>query len=267
MILRDHPELPQAAWLRAEVARAWSSRFTRLEPRDDARAQSAWQDGDALDQGRATGVGETAYTRRAAAHATIVVHGDAGRPVVVRLDGTTLAGKAGAGGTTYAVDAPAAEHQIVVYLDGEPVFAQWIALAASTSQARPVIDVRLPEGGGCGETSFAGVTRDESGVRANGITCGRWVAAVPGALRGSVLVARCERDACGPLLEWRTEGLGTPDKPQPSHRGWPAWATWTLVGAFAASATVVTLVATGAFEKRSTEPRFVGGGVKVEAFR
>lgn len=32
-LLREHPELPQAAWLRAEVHRAWAARFTRIEPR------------------------------------------------------------------------------------------------------------------------------------------------------------------------------------------------------------------------------------------
>ena len=39
-LLREHPELPQAAWLRAEVHRSWAARWTRVEPRDDQRAQA-----------------------------------------------------------------------------------------------------------------------------------------------------------------------------------------------------------------------------------
>lgn len=265
-LLRDHPELPQAAWLRAEVSRGWSSRFMRLDPRDDARAESAWQDADALDGGRVAGVGEGAFPRRAAAHATVVVDHAEGQAVVVRLDGVALTGApAGGGRMSYAVDVPAAEHQLVVALGGEPVFASWVALAPAAAGApRSTIAVPLPEGGACGASSFEHVTRADGGVRAPGVTCARWVAAVAGEARGSVLVARCERDACGPLLEWRTETMAPGPAPTPRGKGWPAWATWTLVGFGAATATAMTLVATGAFESRPTEPRFVAGGVRVE---
>jgi hypothetical protein len=239
----------------------------RIEPRDEARAQSAWQDADALDGGRAAGVGESAFPKRARASASVVLHAAEGRNVVVRLDGAPLAGKPSGGGrVTYAIDAPAAEHQLVVYLDGEPVFASWVALAAGAGPALTGIDVRLPDGGACAAASFGGVAREGGAVRASGVTCARWVAATPGENRGSVFVARCERDACGPLLEWRTEGLTPgPAIPSTKARPWPAWATWTLVGFGAATATAITLVATGAFESRPSEPRFVAGGVRIES--
>ena len=50
----------------------------------------------------------------------------------------------------------------------------------------------------------------------------------------------------------------------PRGAAWPAWATWTAVGVGAALATTLTLVATGVFESRPTEPRFVAGGVRTE---
>ena len=50
--------------------------------------------------------------------------------LVARLDGTELTGTTAPGGTTtYALDVPAAEHQIVVSLDGETVFASWVSIA------------------------------------------------------------------------------------------------------------------------------------------
>jgi hypothetical protein len=82
-----------------------------------------------------------------------------------------------------------------------------------------------------------------------------------------VLVARCERDSCGPLLEWRIESnaadLGPPQPPA-STTTWPAWATWTLVGIGAATAASVALVASGVFETRPVETRFVFGGTRQE---
>ena len=56
--LRAHPELPQAAWLLAEVERGWAVRHTRVAPVDAERAERAWQRAAGLDGGRVAGVGE-----------------------------------------------------------------------------------------------------------------------------------------------------------------------------------------------------------------
>ncbi len=154
----------------------------------------------------------------------------------------------------------------MVYVDGEPLFAQWVSIAASAEPT--TIDVRLAEGGACDGGSFAGVTRQDDRVRAEGVSCGRWLAAIPAERRGAVLVARCERDACGPLLEWRVEpaGAGSAPLPIPVKSGaWPAWATWALVGVGAAAAGTAAVIATGALESRPTETRFVAGGVRIES--
>lgn len=272
-LLREHPELPQAAWLRAEVHRGWAARWTRVEPRDDHRAQLAWQEAEALDGGRAAGIGEVAFPSRPRAAATLSVQGASTRRLVVRLDGTELTGTpAPDGAMTYALDVPAAEHQVVVTVDGETAFASWVAIsdgAPSPPSPRPVIAVRVSNDGACTAASFGGVSPDGAGgIRAAGVTCDHWVAALPAERPGSVLVARCERDACGPLLEWRTGGLDATAGVALPHvrRGgaWPAWATWTALGVGAFAATTITLIATGVFEARPTEQRFVAGGVRVE---
>jgi hypothetical protein len=270
-LLREHPELPQAAWLRAEVHRGWAARWTRVEPRDDHRAQLAWQDAAALDGGRAAGIGEVAFAPRPHTTATLIVHGGSSRALVARLDGTELTGAPGSSGTTrYTLDVPAAEHQIVVSVDGETAFASWVAISESPAASPALVDVRVGSDGACGTASFGGVSADGTGgVRAGGVTCDHWVAAMPTERAGAVLVARCERDACGPFLEWRTAGglEAAPGAAPPQVRrggAWPAWATWTALGVGAVAATTITLIATGVFESRPTEQRFVAGGVRLE---
>jgi hypothetical protein len=275
-LLREHPELPQAAWLRAEVHRSWAARWTRVEPRDDHRAQEAWQDAEALDGGRAAGIGEVAFPSRPRTAATLSVQGAASRSLVARLDGTELTATTGPGGsTTYALDVPAAEHQIVVSVDGETVFASWVAIAeaahAGASAPTPmVVSVRVSNDGACAASSFGGVSADGAGgVRASGVSCDQWLAAMPTDRAGAVLIARCERNACGPFLEWRAAGgleaTATAAPPQVRRGGaWPAWATWTALGVGAVAATTITLIATGVFESRPTEQRFVAGGVRQE---
>jgi len=165
-----------------------------------------------------------------------------------------------------------AEHQLVVSVDGETVFASWVAIseALPAPAPPPLISVRVSNDGACAASSFGGVSADGAGgVRATGVSCDHWVAAMPAERPGTVLVARCERSACGPFLEWRTAGgLDAAAGAPPPHvrRGgaWPAWATWTAVGVGAVAATTITLIATGVFESRPTEQRFVAGGVRVE---
>lgn len=264
-MLRGHPELPQAAWLRAEVERAWAARLSRIEPRDEARAAEAWRVAWALDGGRVAGVGETEVPPQKRGPVTFVVSGAGAREIVVRLDGAPLEDGAREGGRiTHAVSLAPAEHQLVAYADAVPVFASWISVPPG-GLSTPVA-IELPLGGSCSRAAFAKVARDGAGVRATGATCPRWLAAAPSDRPAAVLVARCQRDACGPLLEWRTERLGDgAPPPVPGRgRGWPGWATWTAVGFGAAAATAVTLVATGVFEARPVEQRFVAGGARVE---
>src|SRR6185295_6383260 len=231
---------PQAAWLRAEVERSWAARFARVEPRDEARAAAAWRTAHALDGGRVAGVGETDLGPRKRLPVSVLVEGSHLSSVSVRLDGLEIARGADSSDTraNFTAEASAAEHQLVAYADGEAVFAQWVGIAEGGATA-PIAIHLANAAGTCTRDAFASVARDGSNIRAIGVTCPKWAAAVPTDHAGAVLVARCERDACGPLLEWRVERWTDSGAPQPFPRAkpWPAWATWTLVGIGAATAT------------------------------
>lgn len=252
--IREHPELPHAAWLRAEVERAWSARWLRIEPRNEARARTAWENAEALDGGRAFGIGEVSFPPRGKVKTTIRIAGGS-RSVTLRLDGVAL--------STNEVEVAPAEHHLTVTDDGRLLFAGWIAIAGP---APAPITLTLADGGACGRDELSGARREGGRIVARGVTCASWVAAVPADRPGSILVARCEREVCGPLLEWRMEGVSPsgPPQPRPKLVGWPAWATWALVGIGTATATSVALVATGVFEQRPVEPRFVVGGARQE---
>lgn len=269
--LREHPELPQAAWLRAEVHRGWATRWLRVEPRDEARARAAWQDADALDGGRSAGVGEVDAPPRQPVPARFVVRGARSASVVALLDGAPLAPSSP--GAFTATVAPA-EHHLVVSRDGEIAYAAWVTIddraSGGDGELAPAITIELTgDGRACDirALSRARIARiaDAGRIVADGIACDRWVAATLGPRPGSVRVARCAGSACGPLVEWRTGGEALGARPtDPKKTGWPAWATWTAVGVGAAGAAVLTVLATGALASTPTTQRFVVGGVRNE---
>lgn len=270
-LLREHPELPQAPWLRAEVERAWASRWLRVEPKDPTRAQVAWQEADALDGGRVAGIGEVGAPKRAPTRVVLRVSG-AAPGAVVRIDGSEVPQAAN-------LSLLPGEHQVVVANGNAPIFASWVSvpIVSEAPGAPPTsIDVRLGDDRGCGPEAFARARLDRESVHAPGVRCERWIAAAPGPRPDTIYVARCERDSCGPLIEWRewrvkssARGLepqvaSSSSSKSESTSKWPAWATWTLIGLGAAAATTLTLVATGALDSHPVEPRFVAGGVKIE---
>jgi hypothetical protein len=264
-ILREHPELPQAAWLRAEVDRTWAARWLRLEPRDDARARAAWEAAQALDGGRVSGIGEPTTPPRPKVKVTIVVDAIAQLGAALYIDGSLVQpATKDDRRATYHVELAPAEHQLLAILDSRTVFASW---AAVSSAGGAPLQVNVADAGACARDQLAGVRQVDGKIEAAGVTCPRWIAAVPGERKGAILVARCEREICGPLLDWRTErygGIASPPQAPDRRAGWPAWATFTILGVGAAVVTSVALVATGVFETRPVEPRFVVGGARQE---
>lgn len=258
--LRVHPELPNAAWLRAEVLRGWSSRWMRVEPREPELARAAWQDASALDDGRTAGVGETAHAGRPASKQRLVLRGGRGSGAVLRVDGRARDADASGEALVAELDLAPGEHHVLVQLDARTLVASWVAVSSEPS----TVELVLPDAAACGVASLSRATREGEHVRAPGVGCRRWVAAVPGPRPGAILVARCAGDVCGPLLPWSAERAPGP-APAPAVRpGWPSWATWVMVGVGAAAGAAVGLVASGAFESRPVEPRFVAGGVRNE---
>lgn len=250
--LRAHPELPQSAWLMAEVERARSARFRRIAPLDSDAADRAWVRAEALDGGRAAGVGE----QPASAH-------PADATIALSLDppGATpwLDGRRSGGG---AIGTHAGPHALIVTWDDTPVWAGWIETPAGSSE----LHVAVPSPPAC-STGDVGRARAVGGaVEAGPVRCPSWVAALAGPRAGSVVVAMCEPGRCGPLLDWNAPASWTwTPPPETPKAGWPTWATWGLVGAGAVIATGVVLVAAGAFKAGPNETRFVDNGIKTQA--
>jgi hypothetical protein len=255
-ILRAHPELPQAAFLMAEVERARATRWRRIAPEDPEAADRDWSRAEALDGGRVAGIAETsAASRPADATLTLVLPGGD----QARLDGRDA---------TSPASTHAGPHTLVALAAGVPVWAGWIEIPAGTS----TVEVDAPGVVPCSTADMerAGLAGDAP--LSAGVQCPRWVAAARAAGNdpGAVRVAMCEASRCAPFAPWGE----TPPWVRPSPRGplpdeargrsyWPAWATWTLAGAgVAALATTITLVAAGVFKSPPTETRFVSGGLK-----
>ncbi len=247
-LLLDHPELPEAAWLMAEVDRAWSVRFGRLAPRDPARAARAWEAAAALDGGRVAGVGEDAYPAAAPAKVTLDVSGDA----AVYWDGRAV--------RPGVLRAPPGRHLVWASREGAVVWASWVTVAARTR-----IAVALPTAPACSADDMQNAAFRAGGIAAAGVRCPTWVAARAGVTPGSLRVALCHAAACGteidlaPRAAW-SEGL----PPEVHHARWPAWATWALVGAGAVGGTLAVLGAAGAFAPPTTTTTFEQGGVQTQ---
>jgi hypothetical protein len=251
--LRAHAELPQAAWLMAEVERARASLWRRVAPLDLEAADRAWTRAEALDGGRVAGVGEEAAAAHAAA-ATVtlaVSPGDA----KAWLDGQAVDGAASAA-------TRAGLHALVLTWAGAPVWASWVEVPAGATALDVPLDVAPPCSAGDVSRARVGAA---GGVEAGFVRCPSWVAVEAGARPGTVRVAMCEADRCGAPVEWRAPAPWTwspPVREDDERRSWPAWATWALVGGGAAVAAGVIAVAAGAFQQAPTETRFVSGGLK-----
>lgn len=257
-MLRAHPELPQAAWLMAEVERSRAARWRRVQPTDPEAADGAWLRAEAIDGGRVPGVGEESSPRhpKAATVAVDVSPGDAH----LWLDGAATQER--------DISTYAGIHAFVVTWAGSPVWAEWV----EAPPGRSTVHVDAPGAAECSVEDVArahvmsqtvGTSRVDR-IEALHVQCGAWVAANPGTGVGSVRMALCETDRCGTAFEWRPSAPWTwapPTEYRSERKGLP-WATWSLVGLGVAIATGVAVVASGALQPTPTETRFVSGGIK-----
>jgi hypothetical protein len=248
-LLRAHPELPQAAWLMAEVERGWAARWARIEPVDRERAGRAWKRAAALDGGRAPGVGEVDYGALApgvTARLDVQARGE----VAALVDGSRA---------DRVLERAPGEHQLVIRDGASTVFAAWVTVADGAT-----LRIVVPGAPACSSVDLAGARLEDDRIAASA-TCGSWIAVVP-ASRGAVRVATCTSGACGPLLLWSTQAPAkTPLEPRVQEGSrWPVWATISLGAVGALALTGVAVVAAGAFRAREDQTRFVNGGVKIQ---
>lgn len=251
--LRAHPELPQAAWLMAEVQRGWAARYGRVEPRDDARAKRALGFADALDGGRAAGVGEAEPSKVVAVHVVF----DAADPEVTWL----LDARAVVPGK---LDLPAGEHHLLAMSNGRVRFADWVTIVDGTK-----LSLAVQGRAACSADDLAHGTSENKG--SSGVRCPVWVAA-SGAQKG-VRASLCRGSSCEPAAYFpvsipRWPPIDEPKRTGFSKKGIPAWLTWSIVGVTAAGAAVGILAATGIFAPGEHRTVFIQpGGVRPSTFR
>ncbi len=249
-LLDAHPELPNAAWLMAEVERARAARSRRITPTDVEAAERAESRAYALDGGRLAGAGETQAIMPPAA--TITVQMRAAREEQVWIDGTPA--------TTLALESRAGPHAIVVTWEGAPIWSQWIeATPGASTLALSELDAPACSSADLEPAHFAEGDR----VEAHLAQCAHWVAAAPGLTRGTIRVATCQADQCTPLADWHPAPLWSqPVLPEHKHRsGWPAWATWGLVGTGAAVAAGVVAAVVASSSRGPDVVQYVNGGL------
>jgi hypothetical protein len=242
--LREHPELPQAAWLMAEVERGWARRWTSVPPAQSERAAQAWALAESLDGGREPGLGEVAAkTTTAPISFQLAIQGGGD----ARLDGKEVES-----GTLTALPGP---HQLTLNQGGVLVWASWVGLGDGVR-----VEVRAPRSPPCSTEDLGRVQSVGGLVRAAGVTCDLWVAAEPERTKPAILVSLCRADHCSDFVEYRMEGAIVAPPAGVRTSSWPAWATWTLLGAGAAAAGGLTLGIDVAFHSStSTSPFSVGG--------
>jgi hypothetical protein len=256
-MLRAHPELPQSAWLMAEVERVWSLRFRRMAPVDLEAAERAWWRAEALDGGRVPGVGEEASQEHAPE--TSVTIESLPENAQAWIDGELM------GSRSITVDTHMGLHALVVTEEGAPVWAAW--LEAPTGSSTVHLDALAVSACSADDTKRAFISLE--GVDGRRVRCRTWVAALASAGSASVRVALCKDTHCGPLVDWSVPAPWThPTTVEragharwPQWPPWPAWATWTAVGAGAAIAAGLLIFA---LQPTPVETRFVSGGLKTQ---
>lgn len=228
-LLAAHPELPNAAWLMAEVERVRSARWRRIAPTEVQAAERASSRADALDGGRMAGAGET--DANAAQAATITLQMRPSRAAQIWMDGSPV--------RTGAIESRSGPHSIVVMWLGAPIWATWIETPAGAS----TVELSELDAPACSSADLEPAHLNGDHVDAELAQCTRWVAAARGLTSGSIRVATCQASHCGPLTDWRPSPVWSqPLTPGHERRsGWPSWGTWGLVGAGVAVASGVVL--------------------------
>jgi hypothetical protein len=252
-LLRAHPELPQAAWLLAEVERGWSARWMRISPTDPDRAARAWQRAAELDGGRAAGIGEADHAKLADVEVTFSSDDDRGLTVLVDGEPISLGTKR----------VPPGEHAVVTMRRGRVLWANWVSVSD-----QEIVRVPSFRPADCTSDDLEAARLEKRSIYANGVSCGAWIAATPWS-GSAIRVAQCEGEHCGPWVIWQTHASSLapvlPPHHRESHKKSSPWIAVAAVALAAAMITGITLVAAGVFDPPPHQTEFVGGGVKTSS--
>jgi hypothetical protein len=261
-VLRAHPELPQAAWLMAELERIRAVRLGQMAPIDAEGAARAWKRAAAIDGGRQAGMAERSVTRaeRAPDAASLEITGVVEGSEQAWLDGRPVGAH---------LETSAGVHAAVVTWAGDPIWAKWHDVVAGASS----LSLVLPSPPPCSTVDVARARAREGAIDATRVACGSWIAAQPdpGSSR-SVLVAVCSGDHCGPVSAWRLpepwvaapQPRPVPAPPPASGKPLPAWIVWSAAGVGVAVAAGAVAALASSANPGPPQTRFVDNGIRTQ---
>jgi hypothetical protein len=248
-LIRNHAELPQAAWLMAEHHLLLSEVTIESDP---VAAAALVERARILEGERATAFGE-----RVAPNA----QSDSSPPVTVEVRGLSALDVVewDAMQASSPFSTKPGEHQLRVLRGDRMLWAGWISVPVDGA----IVSPPLPKTSACSAEDLRETNATERGPRAApGTACPRW--AVAKVERGELRIALCRRDSCG---EWHTAPHDpTPFVPpaQPTRdRGFPHWVAYAAAGAGAALVAGLALSQSSAFSgSSSNRERWVYEGFK-----
>lgn len=247
-LLHEHPELPQAAWLRAEqlTLAAELADQTGGGGSRELRNRAMALEGPRAPQFRESG---SFPPPPMAPDLSVAIRGPDNRDAV-EWNGTRVFG---------TVSTRIGEHAVRVQRRGQTVWAGWVTVDATTSH----VNLNVPLIEPCSPDDLAGTRVQSLGPAApTTVRCRAWAVAHRNA--GELEIAICRRSECG---NWHRLGsdpepFRAPAQHLPS-RGFPVWASVALAGVGAALATSVVLWQTGTFERDTrTRERWIYDGMR-----
>lgn len=264
--LSEHPELPQAPWLRAETFRVEA---------DLARAESDAERADALELD-ATRLEGPRSRAAFAPNASAVTSLETSLPTL-RTRSWTVSGLRPSNrlvwngvvveppprGEAWRVETTAGLQHARVLRGDTLVWAGWVEVSAESAN----IELNVPAPTPCSADDLAPWhVPDLAGVP---IRCDRWIAARPLPSASStdasaIEVARCHRDQCGAFERWPPKPRrAVPLAPEP-EAGWLAGAPWwTYAAVGTVVATTATILLLSVTQRRDDErPVWVYGGIR-----
>jgi hypothetical protein len=246
-LLREHPELPQGAWLMAEQLQL-TAEVESTAPDGASASLALRKRAAALEGPRATPFSDHPAPSELEAPALARVLVDGPEPDdALEWDGAR---------TGASVSTQSGEHHVRVSRNGRLLWAGWVVLAESQGQLHlpvPATTPCSPDDIGAGH--FAGARA----IAAPRARCESYVLARARA-GGGIDAALCERASCGKIVIFehvvpRAASAG-------SERAWPRWGTYSLLAAGGLLATGLVLWGAGAFDRPAgqTSTRFVYSG-------
>jgi len=240
-LLREHPELPQSAWFKAEILEQ-SAELERSAPDGVEAAGALRKRAIDLEGPRAAPFADRAPEREA----------EGGPRQRVRVEGLEPSDALEWDGVESgpAIDTAAGNHHARVTRNGRLIWAGWVEVSAG----KPSLRLPVPETVACSADDIGrGHFASGRAIAAAHARCVSYVLARarPG---GGIEVALCEGEQCGQVVIWESAHPLSPAAPAAKKTIWP-YAVAASVGALAV--TSIALWRAGVFDRAEPSPREV----------